>query len=317
VRTGDTLWDLARRYLSDPFLWPEIYRLNTSVVEDPHWIYPGEVLRLPGAAPAPVASVAEPDAGTVFGRVAPPPARAAGRSGILGRAPKPAVRYGEYLSAPYVDREGGPAGSGKILSIADISGAAEMETRFRLGAGDRVYVSLPGAHEVGERFLAYTLGPTLDGGGQVVIPTGVVEIERVGGSEASTARLVQAFGAVKLEQGLLPMDSLRVFSTARAAAVDSGSAREARVVFLQDDHVIPSLQQFIVLDAREGVKAGDQFTLYRGKRESERGDRLPDETVAVAQVLRVTDFGSSAIVIHQTQPAITNGMRARLTARMP
>lgn len=36
IRPGDTLWDLARRYLRDPFLWREIYDANRDVVQNPH-----------------------------------------------------------------------------------------------------------------------------------------------------------------------------------------------------------------------------------------------------------------------------------------
>jgi hypothetical protein len=45
VHRGDTLWDISAKFLSKPWLWPEIWQANPQV-RNPHLIYPGDVLNL-------------------------------------------------------------------------------------------------------------------------------------------------------------------------------------------------------------------------------------------------------------------------------
>ncbi len=48
VREGDSLWNIAKRYLGNGERWPEIYGLNRDKVSNPNVIREGQVLVMPG-----------------------------------------------------------------------------------------------------------------------------------------------------------------------------------------------------------------------------------------------------------------------------
>ena len=344
VKAGDTLWDLARVYFGDPFLWPEIYRLNTDVVEDPHWIYPGETLRLPGGASGAttVATVAaaqpadsngeqvvpsdnditeveaEASGPTMFKRPSNHRAEGSSLQGI-NLEPGPAVRAGEYYAAPWVISDRDKHRSGRLVASAEMEGIASAHDRVTYQNQERLYLT-PGDRTIpaaGDRFVTYRLGPDLPGVGQVVIPTGIVVVERPGNGEASTVRIVRQFDEVQFGQQTLPLEEF--VSPARADLTPVETGPSSRIAWIQDDPNLASLQRFLIVSvgAREGVKLGDEFEVYRERTKTEEGVRIPAENIAMARVVRVTDRATTLIVTGQRNPAIREGTHTRLSARMP
>jgi hypothetical protein len=340
VKKGDTLWDLARQYLSDPFLWPEIYRLNTDVVEDPHWIYPGEQLKLPGAHDVQPVAEERPEPEPVVQPVPDSPRPAVGSTVFaqdgnrrftgsrFGASPNlyphTAVRPGEFYAAPWADRTDGPSAQGQLIASAEIPGIAQASERTHLMPQERVYLTLPGGIVAarGDRLLLFAKGPQVNDGARVMLPTGIVEVERADDGDATTARIVAQFGTIETGQGVVPLDRFTLGTESRPAPLLLGT--EAKVVYVSDDVILPTVGFYVVLDAtaKDGVKVGDQFTLFKPRRHVQlesngRDVVLPEERIALAQVVKVTDRGATAVIVDQMHPAIALGTRARLTARMP
>jgi hypothetical protein len=317
-------------------------------VEDPHWIYPNEVLKLPAntvattpngtevttvvddrMSPMPTTSLVEaPRAtgSTVFSLSASRRVATVSRFGASATAfPHPAVRVGETFAAPWLDRPNGPSQQGTIVGSAELSGIATTTPRTRMLNEERAYITLPKdiVPARGDRYLAFMPGPVLEDGSQMMEPTGVVEVERAENGDASTVRIITQYGNVEAGQGIIPLDHFTLGNDARPAPLMLGT--EGKVVFISDHSVLPSVQTYVVIDvtAKDGAKVGDQYTLYVPRRSvlvKGRGDQMatvPEERVALGQVVKVTDRGTTLMLVDQQNPSVKLGTKARLTARMP
>jgi hypothetical protein len=56
IKSGDTLWNLAKQFYGNAYLWPQLWESNTWIT-DAHWIYPGDVLLIESEAATPLPAV--------------------------------------------------------------------------------------------------------------------------------------------------------------------------------------------------------------------------------------------------------------------
>ena len=327
VKKGDTLWDLAKAYLGDAFQWPQIYKLNTETIRDPHWIYPGQLFKLPGGAmgTAEVAgapAVTKPEVAGRGGATSFNPAfghvESRTRSSVLSNARRTAVRAGDYEAAPYMWLDGGPRDGGRLDGTAEPAGVALTLSLRPIQFREEVFVTMPRgmAPAVGQILQVYRMAENIAGQGQVVVPTGELRVIALMDGNRTRAALIRQFEDVYAGQQVTHLDALAMPLNVFPTHVEFGVS--TRVSWIYADPKLAGVGGKLILaaTAAQGLVTGDQVTLHR-PRPLEGGEGLPDEDLAVAQVTRVTQWGVSAVIISLRDAGIVAGMKAQVTAKMP
>jgi hypothetical protein len=312
VRQGDTLWELARTYMSDPFLWPEIFRLNTDVVQDPARIYPSERLVLPGGARDGATAEGPRDGRTVFYRDEDAEDRA-----IVGAstAPYSVVTPGDFYRASFVapDAEVRPVGRlAEVVSPTEVA----LDRLPGIQPYDRVYVAMGAgsAAQVGDRLHFVRPARDLRPAGRVWESTGIATVAAVEDGVA-TAVMIRLFGEVRPGDLALPAARFEVPAGVRPVA---STGLQGRLLGLETEHPIVATMEYAFLDVgrQAGVREGDEFEVYLPREARSWGSR-PEIRVGRMQVVKVMDRTATVKITAIEQPAMRPGLPVRRVARMP
>jgi hypothetical protein len=309
VVRGDTLWDISKRFLGNPFLWPRVWNDNR-YISDAHWIYPGDPIIIPK-----IALISDRAGLAGEGGLGEDEGLGEGAAGVgEGAALFPVTEEVTMQCAAYIiqDREdeslkiiGSEQGATKhTFADRDIL-YLNKGTNAGIKAGD-VFSFHSRVYEVKHPSSGKNLGHKVEttGWGRVILVQ----------ENASTVVVEQACQDIYAGSYLKPFERVNVPLALRRPHADrltpSSGKVQGYVVDIADDSAIAAAGHIVSLDvgAESGIAPGNIMVVYRTMYPSVP---TPRNVVGEVAVIATRERTATAKVIYSND-AIMNGDQVEL-----
>ncbi|NQZ52792.1 MAG: LysM peptidoglycan-binding domain-containing protein [Piscirickettsiaceae bacterium] len=312
VVRGDTLWDISGMFLQFPWHWPDIWHANPQI-ENPHLIYPGDVISLVYRDGRPVLELTR---GSTAYKMSPE-VREITLERAIPTIPLDAIR--PFLSRPRVVAE-------EVLATAPYI-VASSDERIISGAGDKVYArgvdEEQGMHhsvfrggpvykdpETGE-ILGYEAIYTADAWISVMGDPATVDLRKTTREVMVGDRLLPVVED-DYEMNFIPRaseDSLNGYIISVLDGVSQVGQYQIVVLNLGErdnleiGHVLSVYQagDTVIDPILSGREDEDYFNLHNKGKDRNASVTLPDEFSGVAMVFKVFEKVSYAIIMKAKQ----------------
>lgn len=302
VVKGDTLWDISAKFFKDPWKWPQIWGMNKDTIQDPHWIYPGDVIVLDRATGtlriggADIASATSKTNEQVV-KLSPSSTARASQHDVIPSIPAAAIT--PFLTQPVIVDDKTWATAGTIVG--------SYEKRVLLGKDDVAYAKGI-CEEFGSSWQVYRAGKTFTDPdtkevlGQEAMYLGEAEVSKFG--EPSTLRITKSIQEMAKGDRLI-QPAQETFNSYLPHAPEQ--AISAKVISIYGGVVQGGQNTVITLNkgTRDGLEKGHVLALYqRGEVLGKGKDAvtLPDTRYGLVFVFRTFEKVSYALVMQTKLP---------------
>ncbi len=303
VVKGDTLWDISAMYLNDPWLWPQLWDIN-SEIKNPHLIYPGDQLYLVWQNGKPKLMFK-------------PKVTLSPKVKRVKKQPVTVVEQGLVL--PYLQ-------SDQLVDMTNIETSSRVvgnnEGRQYISVDDKLYFS---GHHSHLKWGVYKLSEEYHRGSEVITALRLIATGQLISSNESVSalKIEQQSQEIMLNDLLLPIvdiNTLNLTTTFFPSPSPTGS--EAHILGSLEGGDYVAQNQVVVLDrgSEDGLKQGSMFDIHQDgslvfgspgnlsyeKEWFDKSQRLPDNKVGELMVIRPYPKFSLALITSSKTAVGTN-----------